>query len=165
MFTLESGEQVVKKTKPHAASFLGSPLFWVGLVLFTLGLMTRSWGGLIRVFLIVVGVSLVGLAYLRRVNAYTLIFTDRRMVSIYSFARKACREIYYDKLVDAKAIQGPIGKLSGYADLWLYGYQMGWVVGRMRGVRTGDCEIVFAKAWKDQVGKIMQGQKNESATA
>ena len=132
MFNLEQGEQLIKKTKPHSASFISSPLFWIGLFLFAIGLISRPFGGLIRLLLIIVGLSLIGLAYLRRVTAYTLYFTDRRIASSYSFIRKAYRDIYYDKMVEAKAIQGIFGKLAGYADLWLYGYQHGWVVGRMR---------------------------------
>lgn len=155
MFNLEPGEQIIKKTKPHSASFFGSPMFCIGLILFFIALTTRPIGGLIRLILIFAGISLIGLAYLRRVNAYTLIFTDRRMVSSYSFINKAYREIYYDKMVEAKAIQGIFGKMVGYADLWLYGYQNGWVVGRMRGVRVGDCEIVLAKAWKEKIGNII----------
>jgi len=154
LFDLEPGEQLIKKTKPHSASFVGSPLFWIGLLLFALGLVFRPFGGLIRLVLIIVGIGLIILAYLRRINAYTLYFTDRRLVSYYSFMRKTPRQIYYDKMVEAKVIQGISGKLAGYADLWVYGYQQGWVVGRMRGVRLGDCEIVLTKAWKDKIGNI-----------
>jgi hypothetical protein len=111
-------------------------------------------GGLIRLLLVTAGVSLICLTYLRRINAYSLYFTDRRIVSSYSFIRRAYREIYYDKMVEAKVVQGILGKMAGYADLWLYGYQQGWVVGRMRGVRIGDCEIVLTRAWKDKIGNI-----------
>jgi hypothetical protein len=154
LFNLESGEQMIKKTKPHSASFLGSPLFWFGLLVGALGLATRPLGGLIRLLLVTAGVSLICLAYLRRINAYSLYFTDRRIVSSYSFIRRAYREIYYDKMVEAKVVQGILGKMAGYADLWLYGYQQGWVIGRMRGVRIGDCEIVLTRAWKDKIGNI-----------
>jgi hypothetical protein len=154
LFNLESGEQMIKKTKPHSASFLDSPLFWFGLFVGALGLATRPLGGLIRLLLVTAGVSLICLTYLRRINAYSLYFTDRRIVSSYSFIRRAYREIYYDKMVEAKVVQGILGKMAGYADLWLYGYQQGWVVGRMRGVRIGDCEIVLTRAWKDKIGNI-----------
>ena len=153
-FELEPGEQLVKKTKPNAASFMGSPLFWLGLLLLLSGLALRPLGGLVRLVLLVVGACLIGLAYMRRVQAYTLYFTDRRLVSHFSFLRKTYRQIYYDKMLDAKLVQGPLGKIAGYADLWLYGYQQGWVVGRMRGVRIGDCEIVLTKAWKDKIASI-----------
>ena len=155
LLNVETGENIIKKTKPHSASFLGSPMFWFGLFLGILGLATVPFWVLIRLLLIIAGFSLMCLAYLRRITAYTLYFTDRRMVSTYSFIRKAYREIYYDKMVEAKAIQGTIGKMAGYADLWLYGYQKGWFIGRIRGVRMDDCEIVLNKAWKDKIGNIV----------
>ncbi len=145
---------MIRKTKPHSASFLSSPLFWVGMLIFALGLVDGLLGGLLRILLAAIGVGFVGLAYLRRINAYTLYFTDRRIVSSYSFLRKAYREIYYDKMFEAKIIQGIFGRVAGYADLWVYGYQQGWVVGRMRGVRLGDCQIVLAKAWKEKIKDI-----------
>jgi PH (Pleckstrin Homology) domain-containing protein len=154
LFKLEPGEQMIKKTKPHSASFLSSPLFWVGVIIFVLGSVDGSLGGLVRILLVAIGVGLIGLAYLRRINAYTLYFTDRRIVSSYSFLRKAYREMYYEKMFEAKVIQGIFGRVAGYADLWLYGYQQGLVVGRMRGVRIGDCQIVLAKAWKDKIKYI-----------
>jgi len=92
----------------------------------------------------------VGLSYLRRVSAYTFYFTSHRVVSNYSFLRKAYREIRYDKMIDVKVLQDLFGKACGYADVWMYGYQNGWVVGRMRGVRLGDSYIVVNKAWKKQ---------------
>ena len=151
MFKLESGEQLIKKTKPHSASFISSPLFWVGLLIFALGLVGKPLGGIIRLSLIIIGVVLISLAYLRRVNAYTLYFTDRRVVSSYSFLRKNYREIYYDKIFETKLIQGLFGRAAGYTDLWIYGYQQGWVIGRMRGIRLGDCQIVLARAWKEKI--------------
>jgi hypothetical protein len=150
LFKLESGEQLVKKTKPHSTSFISSPSFWVGLLIFAVGLVGRPFGGLIRLLLIVIGVSLIGVAYLRRVYAYTLYFTDRRVVSSYSFVRQNYREINYDKILEIKLIPGLFGRIAGYTDLWVYGYQQGWVIGRMRGITLGDCQIVLAKAWKDK---------------
>lgn len=93
----------------------------------------------------------IGLSYIRRVSAYTFYFTNRRVVSNYSFLRKAYREIYYDKMMDVKVLQDIFGKACGYADVWLYGYQNGWVVGRMRGVRLGDSYIVVNKAWENNI--------------
>ena len=141
---------MIKKTKPHSASFLSSPWFWVGLLVFALGLVYGPLGDLVRIPLVAIGVCFIGLAYLRRINAYTLYFTDRRLVSSYSFVRKAYRDIYYDKMFEAKIIQGIFGRVAGYADLWVYGYQQGWVVGRMRGVRLGDCQIVLARGLERQ---------------
>jgi hypothetical protein len=157
LFKLESGEQLIKKTKPHSASFISSPLFWVGLLFFALGAVGKPLGDIIRLSLIIIGVVLISLAYLRRVNAYTLYFTDRRVVSSYSFLRKNYREIYYDKIFETKLIQGLFGRVAGYTDLWIYGYQQGWVIGRMRGIRLGDCQTVLAKAWKE---KIEDNSKN-----
>src|SRR4030066_680639 len=152
MFKLDSGEEIIKKTKPHSASFLGSPLFWAGLFVLFLGV------GLIEVFLanlrffwvLLCGASflLIAVSYVRRVSAYTFLFTDRRVASRYSFLRKAYREIYYDKIIETKMIQGIFGKISGYGDVWFYGHQSGWIVGRMRGGSLGEWEIVANKAWK-----------------
>ena len=155
MFKLEPGERLIKKTKPHSASVISSPLFWIGGLVFALGVFARSFSGFIRLILLLVGVVLIGLAYLRRVNSYNFYFTDRRIVSTYSFLRKTDRVIYYDKMLETKVIQGIFGKASGYADLWLYGYQDGWVIGRMRGVRLGDTPIVLTMAWKDKVKNIV----------
>jgi hypothetical protein len=151
LYNLESGEQLIKKTKPHSVSFISSPLFWVGLLIFALGLLRIPLGGIIRLSLIIISFVLISLAYLRRVNAYTLYFTDRRVISSYSFLRKNYREIYYDKIFDTKLIQGLFGRAAGYTDLWIYGYQQGWVIGRMRGVKLGDCQIVLTKAWKEKI--------------
>lgn len=153
MFKLESGEEMIKKTKPHSASFISSPMFWAGVLIFFLGIAKGPLANFnfIRMLLVGAGLMLIGFSYVRRVSAYTLYFTDRRVVSSYSFLRKACREIYYDKMMDVKVIQGIFGKICGYADVWLYGYQHGWVVGRMRGVRLGDIHIIINKAWKDKV--------------
>jgi uncharacterized membrane protein YdbT with pleckstrin-like domain len=155
LFKLEPGERLVKKTKPHSASFLSSPLFWIGLLIFALALIARPLGGFLRLIFVLVAVVLIGLSYLRRVNSYTFYFTDRRIVSVYSFLRKTDRMIYYDKMLEAKVIQGIFGKVAGYADLWLYGYQIDWVIGRMRGVRLGDTQIVLTKAWKDKTKDIV----------
>ena len=93
---------------------------------------------------------LIGLAYVRRVFAYKFYFTNQRVISNYSFLRKAYREIFFDKIIEVKVIQGIFGKVCGYADLWLYGHQGGWVVGRMRGVSLGDCQIVINKGWQSK---------------
>ena len=147
---LSAGEEIIKTTKPHSASFLSSPTFWLGVFLVFLWLPKGLFAGfqLIRFLSGISGLSLIALAYLRRVFAYKFYFTDQRVISNYSFVRKAYREIYYRNLFEVKVIQGIFGKICGYADLWLYGHQGGWVVGRMRGVRLGDCQIVVRKAWK-----------------
>lgn len=152
MLKLEPEEELIKITKPHSASFLGSPMFLVGALLLFLG--TPRWLLTTHVFLRILfvgtGLLLVGISYLRRVSAYTFYFTNRRVVSQYSFIRKAYREIWYDKMMEVKVLQDLFGKACGYADVWMYGYQNGWVVGRMRGVRLGDSYIVVNKAWKKQ---------------
>lgn len=144
-------EEMIKITKPHLASFLSSPTFWIGVILVFLWLSKRPLSGFqfIKLILGITGLSLTTLAYIRRVFAYKFYFTNQRVVSNYAFLRKAYREIYFKNIFEVKAIQGIFGKICGYADLWLYGYQGSWVVGRMRGVRLGDCEIVVNKAWKD----------------
>jgi hypothetical protein len=149
VFILSPGEELVKKTKPHSASFLSSPFFWVGMPFLLLGyaeiFVVRSpFMGLAFVSF---GTLMVAASYLRRVTAYTFYFTNRRVVSSYSFFREAYREIYYDRMIEAKMIQGIFGKIGGYGDVWFYGHQSGWIVGRMRGVRLGDWEIVANKAW------------------
>ncbi len=152
LFKLEPEEEIIKITKPHSASFLGSPMFLVGGLLLFLGaprwlLATHVF---IRILFVGVGLLLIGISYLRRVSAYTFTFTNRRVVSRYSFIRKAYREIWYDKIMEVKVLQDIFGKACGYADVWMYGYQNGWVVGRMRGVRLGDSYIIVNKAWKKQ---------------
>ena len=153
MLKLEPNEEIIKKTGPHSASFLSSPLFGTSLLLFFLVAMIAVLN--ISVFVEVItfgaGLFLIVLSYLRRVWAYTFYFTDRRVVSSYSLLRKRYREIYYDKMIDVLLEPGVFGKASGYADVWMYGYQRGWVVGRMRGVRLGDCQIILNKAWKDRM--------------
>ena len=152
MFRLEQGEELIKKTKPHSASFLSSPTFIVGATILLIGIprgfFTNS--NFIRIVFIATGLVLIGISYLRRVAAYTFYFTNRRVVSKYSLLRKAYREIYYDKTMDVKVLQDVVGKVCGFADVWLYGNQDGWIVGRMRGVRLGDSYIVVNKGWKNQ---------------
>ena len=152
LFKLEPEEEIIKITKPHSASFLGSPMFLVGALLLFLG--TPRWllatHVFIRILFVGVGLLLIGISYLRRVSAYTFTFTNRRVVSRYSFIRKAYREIWYDKMMEVKVLQDVFGKACGYADVWMYGYQNGWVVGRMRGVRLGGRYVVVNKAWKKQ---------------
>ncbi len=150
MFKLDSAEEIIKITKPHSASFLSSILFWVGVLFLFLGLVEIFVLGslVVEVLTNCASLLLIAVSYLRRVVAYTFIFTDRRVISSYSFIRKVYREIYYDRVVAVRMIQGIFGKVSGYGDVWFYGYQSGWIVGRMRGVRLGDWEIVVNKAWK-----------------
>jgi hypothetical protein len=153
MLKLEPEEEIIKKTGPHSVSFLSSPIFWIGALALLLGFVNLevAISVFVTVILVGAGLFLIGLSYLRRVWAYTFYFTDRRVVSSYSFLRKVYREIYYSKMIDVMVEQGIFGKASGYADVWLYGYQRGWVVGRMRGVRLGDCHIIVNRAWKQEV--------------
>ena len=152
LLQLEPEEELIKTTKPHSASVLSSPMFLIGIILLLivipLGLIARF--PLIRISLAVFSLLLIGVSYLRRVTAYTFHFTTKRVVSDYSFLRKNHREIDYDKIFDVKVLQDLFGKACGYADVWMYGYQNGWVVGRMRGVRLGDSFIIVNKAWKKQ---------------
>jgi hypothetical protein len=152
LFKMEPGEELIKTTRPHSASFLSSPMFMVGVIIVVLGIpigfFTISF--FVRAVLIGVGLLLIGVSYLRRVSAYTLYFTDRRVVSSYSLLRKNYREIYYDKTMEVRIVQDIFGKAFGYAEVWLFGKQNGWVVGRMRGVRLGDTYIVVNKAWKKE---------------
>ena len=152
MLKLEPEEELIKITKPHSASFLSSPAFLLGALIMILGISRGLFPShvIVRIMLIGAGLLLVGLSYFRRVSAYTFYFTSHRVVSNYSFLRKAYREIRYDKMMDVKVLQDLFGKACGYADVWMYGYQNGWVVGRMRGVRLGDSYIVVNKAWKKQ---------------
>ena len=149
---LEVGEEIIKITKPHSAAFLSSPIFWVGafLLIHWLPIGPLAAFAFIRFLIGGTGLLLIVLAYVRRVFAYTFYFTDQRIISVYSFLRRAYREIYFDKLIEVKVLQGILGKICGYADLWLYGHQEGWVVGRMRGVHLGDCPIVVSRAWQNK---------------
>ena len=150
MFKIEPGEELIKKTKPHSASFLSSPTFMMGALFLLLGIPKGLFTNnlFIRGLLVGAGLLLIGASYMRRVLAYTLYFTDRRVVSDYSFLRKNYREIYYEKTIEVQVVQDIFGKAFGYAEVWLFGKQNGWVVGRMRGVRLGDSYIVVNKAWK-----------------
>ena len=147
---MEPGEELIKKTKPHSASFLSSPTSMMGALFLLLGIPKGLFSNnlLIRGLLVGAGLLLIGASYVRRVLAYTLYFTDRRVVSDYSFLRKNYREIYYEKTIEVQVVQDIFGKAFGYAEVWLFGKQNGWVVGRMRGVRLGDSYIVVNKAWK-----------------
>jgi len=149
---MEPDEELIKKTKPHSAAFLSSPTFMVGVLLILLGIPGGFFSSnlLIRGLLIGVGLLLIGVSYVRRVSAYTLYFTDRRVVSDYSFLRKNYREIYYDRMIEVQVVQDIFGKAFGYAELWIFGKQNGWVVGRMRGIRLGDTRIVVNRAWKKE---------------
>jgi hypothetical protein len=153
LFKLEPGEKLIKKTKPHSAAFLSSPLFIIGASVLVIGIPRGFFASslLIRGLLIGAGLLLIGFAYVRRVSAYTFYFTDRRVVSDYSLVRKNYREIYYDKMMEVQVVQDVFGKAFGYAEVWLFGKQNGWVIGRMRGVRLGDTYIVINKAWREEV--------------
>ena len=152
LFHLDSGEELIKKTKPHSASFLSSPMFLIGALVLIVGtprgVVINSL--LIRVLFIGAGLFLIGVSYLRRVRAYTFYFTNQRVVSSYSFLRKAYREIYFNNLTEVRVLQDIFGKACGYADVWFYGHQNGWVVGRMRGVSLGDSFIATNRAWNTQ---------------
>jgi uncharacterized membrane protein YdbT with pleckstrin-like domain len=152
MFELQPKEELIKKTKPNKAAFLSSPTFWIAVLLIFIGL-TRGLRSfpIIRIILITAGSIGVLLSYIRRVQAYTFYFTNKRIVSNYAFLRKAHREINYQNIKESKIIQGPFGKISGYSDLWIYGYQEGWVVARMRGVSLGDATIILNKAWQKKI--------------
>ena len=153
---MEPDEELIKKTKPHSAAFLSSPTFMVGALLFLLGIPRGFFSSnrLIRGLLIGVGLLLLGASYVRRVSAYALYFTDRRVVSAYSFLRKNYREIYYDKMIEVQVVQDIFGKAFGYAELWIFGKQNGWVVGRMRGIRLGDTHIVVNRVWKKEKANV-----------
>jgi uncharacterized membrane protein YdbT with pleckstrin-like domain len=153
LFKLEPGEELIKRTRPHSAAFLSSPWFLIGAILLVVGIPQGFFanGFFVRALLVGAGLIFIGVAYLRRVLAYTFYFTDRRVASYYSLLRKNYREISYDKTVEVQVVQDIFGKAFGYAEVWLYGKQNGWVVGRMRGVRLGDTYIVVNKAWKEEV--------------
>jgi hypothetical protein len=151
-------EELIKKTKPHSASFLSSSIFWIGIITVVIsiyGILVHI-ANLIVVSLLIVGFVLIALGDLRRVWAHTYYITNKRIVSHYAFIRKLHREIYLENIVDVKVEQGIFGKISGYTDVWLYGYQKGWVIGRMRGVHLGDCHIITNRAWKTAVEALKQ---------
>jgi hypothetical protein len=147
---MEPGEELIKKTKPHSASFLSSPMFMIGALFLLLGLPKELFSSnlLVRGLLVGAGLLCIGVSYVRRVLAYTFYFTDRRVVSDYSLLRNNYREIYYENTMEVQVVQDVFGKAFGYAEVWIFGKQNGWVVGRMRGVRLGDTYIVVNKAWK-----------------
>ena len=72
MLTLKLGEEIIRETKPHAASFLGSPNFWAGILIFLFGVFWEFGANNIFVnyVLIVIGFSLIGFSYIRRVAGY-----------------------------------------------------------------------------------------------
>jgi hypothetical protein len=53
-------------------------------------------------------------------------------------------------MIEVQVVQDIFGKAFGYAELWIFGKQNGWVVGRMRGIRLGDTSIVVNRAWKKE---------------
>lgn len=150
MLTLKTGEEIIRVTKPHMASFLGSPNFWVGITILFFGIF---WGfhldDVLPGFVFsTIGFLLIIFSYVRRVGGYKFYLTNQRIVSNYRFVRKLNREIAYDEIIDIVVEKGVFGKLFGYSDIWLFGYRKEWIVGRMRGVRFGDCVIIANKAWK-----------------
>ena len=152
MITLKPGEEIIRDTKPHAASFLGSPNFWAGILIFLIGVF---WGFevnniFISFILILIGFLLIGFSYIRRVAGYKFYLTNQRIISNYRFLRKLHREISYDEIIDIVVEKGLFAKMFGYADVWLFGYRKEWIVARMRGVRLGDCHIIKNKAWKNK---------------
>ena len=150
MITLKPGEEIIRETKPHSTSFLGSPNFWVGIIIVIFGV---YWGiNVNNIFSIltsmVIGLIIIIFSYIRRVAAYKFYITNKRIISNYKFIRKLYREISYDEIIDIVIQKGLFAKMFGYADIWLFGYRKEWIVGRMRGVRFGDCVIITNKAWK-----------------
>ena len=155
MVSLNPGEEVIRKTKPHPASCLGSVICWVGILIFLLGIfgqLTVNFD-LMGLLLLGTGSLLIGVSYMRRVFGYTFHLTNQRVISDYSFLRKAHREISYEEMVDVMVEQGVFAKIFGYVDVWMYGYRKDWIVGRMRGVRLGDCHLIKNKAWKNKINK------------
>ena len=103
MFELQPKEELIKKTKPNKAAFLSSPTFWIAVLLIFIGL-TRGLQSfpIIRIILITAGSIGVLLSYIRRVQAYTFYFTNKRIVSNYAFLREAHREINYQNIKESK---------------------------------------------------------------
>jgi hypothetical protein len=153
MITLKPGEEIIRETKPHAASFLGSPYFWAGILIFLIGVFRgfRVNNNFISFILIVIGFLLIGFSYIRRVAGYKFYLTNQRIISNYRFVRKLDREVSYDEIIDIVVEKGLFAKMFGYADIWLFGYRKEWIVGRMRGVCFGDCVIITNKAWKTKL--------------
>lgn len=158
MLELLKDEELIKKTKPHSASFLSSSIFWIGVItlVFSIYCISVHIANLIVVSLVIAGFVLIALGDLRRVWAHNYYITNKRIISHYAFIRKLHREIYLDNIVDVKVEQGIFGKISGYTDVWLYGYQKCWVIGRMRGVHLGDSHIITNRAWKKAVERLKQ---------
>ena len=155
MVSLKLGEEIIRKTKPHPASCLGSTIFWVGISILLLGIFRELTiiFDLIGLLLLGTGSVLIGVSYIRRVLGYTFHLTDQKIISDYSFLRKAHREISYEEIIDIMIEQGVFAKIFGYVDMWMYGYRKDWIVGRMRGVRLGDCHLIKNKAWKNKINK------------
>ena len=150
MLTLESGEEIIRVTKPHVASILGSPYFWGGITLLILGFFLGLFLDGVFFGSVLSGISflLIIFGYIRRVGGYKFYLTNRRIISDYKFVRKLHREISYDEIIDIVLEKGVFGKMFGYSDIWLFGYRKEWIVGRMRGVCFGDCVVITNKAWK-----------------
>lgn len=150
MITLESGEEIIRVTKPHIVSFLSSYYFWGGIGSLILGVfLGLSLDDVLFSFVLGgIGCLLIVFSYIRRVGGYNFYLTNRRIISDYKFVRKLHREIAYDEIIDIVLEKGVFGKMFGYSDIWLFGYRKEWIVGRMRGVRFGDSVIISKKAWK-----------------
>jgi hypothetical protein len=149
-------EELIKKTKPHSASFLSSSIFWIGIATVLVSVNFSLAYSKFWFLLSLAGFVFIGLGDFRRVWAHHYYLTDKRIISSYSFIRKLHREVFFENIVEVKVEQGIFGKICGYADVWLYGYQKGWVIGRMRGVHLGDCHIITNRAWKNTIGKIKE---------
>ena len=85
MLTFKPGEEIIRETKPHSASFLGSPNFWAGMLIFLFGVL---WGFrlddiLVSFVLSVMGFLLIGFSYVRRVGGYKFYLTNQRIISNY----------------------------------------------------------------------------------
>ena len=153
MLTLESGEEIIRVTKPHTASLLGSPHFWGGMILLFLGVFLGLYLDDVLFSSVLSGISflLIIFGYIRKVGGYKFYLTNHRIISDYKFVRELHREISYDEIIDIVLEKGVFGKMFGYSDIWLFGYREEWIVGRMRGVRFGDCVVITNKAWKNKL--------------
>jgi hypothetical protein len=152
VISLEPGEEIIRVTRPHTASFISSIYFWMGILLLFIGL-SRRLSLNFRFFsliLMLTGILLIIFSYIRRVAGYRFYLTNRRIISDYRFLRKLHREVSYNEIIDIVPEKGFFAKVLGYSDIWLYGYRKEWIVGRMRGVRFGDCQIITNKAWKNK---------------
>ena len=153
LINLRPEEVIIKTTRPHPASFLGSPYFWIGLCIsiFGIGRGARIGFRFVGILLVIIGCLFIGFSYIRRVFGYKYFLTNQRIISKYRFLRKLSREISYEELKDTMIEQGIFAKIFGYTDVWLYGHRNEWIVGRMRGVSLGDWHIIKNKAWNKKL--------------